>query len=200
MDVISNILHDYLVLFSMVNAIGNLPIFAELTNEMNDKQRKRVYRIAVVTGGSIVITFALLGDFMLTNVFGVNTFSFKVAGGILVFIVAARGVMSGPQILNKPFSKDENIAIYPLGFPYLAGPGTILTTILLFRNSHILITLSSATLVYLFILPILYLTPFVTRVLGKLGVSVISRILYIFISAKAVEFILEGIRSFLSTE
>lgn len=198
MDVISNILHDYLVLFSMVNAIGNLPIFAELTNEMNDKQRKKVYRVAVVTSGSIVIAFALLGDFMLTNVFVVNTFSFKVAGGILVFIVAARGVMSGSQILKKPFSKDENIAIYPLGFPFLAGPGTILTTILLFRNSDILITLSSATLVYLSILPILYLTPFVTRVLGKLGVSVISRILYIFISAKAVEFILEGIRSFLS--
>lgn len=182
----------------MVNAIGNLPIFAELTNEMNDKQRKKVYRVAVVTSGSIVIAFALLGDFMLTNVFVVNTFSFKVAGGILVFIVAARGVMSGSQILKKPFSKDENIAIYPLGFPFLAGPGTILTTILLFRNSDILITLSSATLVYLSILPILYLTPFVTRVLGKLGVSVISRILYIFISAKAVEFILEGIRSFLS--
>ncbi len=199
MNVITQILHDYLVLFSMVNAIGNLPIFAELTNEMNDGQRKKIYRVAVFTSGSIVLAFALLGDFMLTNVFEVNTFSFKIAGGILVFIVAARGVMSGSQIFNNPFSKDESIAIFPLGFPYLAGPGTILTTILLFRNSNILITLSSATLVYLSILPILYLTPLVTRVFGKLGVSVISRILYIFISAKAVEFILEGIRSFLSS-
>jgi len=199
MDIIKQILHDYLVLFSMVNAIGNLPIFAELTNDMDEKVRKKVYRIAVVTGGSIVLVFALFGDFMLDNIFEVNTSSFKIAGGILVFIVAARGVILGTKSLNSPMTNDQSIAIFPLGFPYLAGPGTILTTILLFRNSDIIITLSSAVLVYLSILPILYLAPLVTRVFGQLGVSVISRILYIFISAKAVEYVLQGLRGFLNT-
>jgi multiple antibiotic resistance protein len=199
MDEIKQILHDYLVLFSMVNAIGNLPIFAELTKDMDEKVRKKVYRIAVFTGGSIVLVFALFGDFMLSNVFDVSTNSFKIAGGVLVFIVAVRGVMSNSKILSTPVSADKSIAIFPLGFPYLAGPGTILTTILLFRNSNMLITLSSAVLVYLSILPILYLAPLVTRVFGQLGVSVISRILYIFISAKAVEFVLQGISGFLKT-
>jgi multiple antibiotic resistance protein len=200
MDIIKQILHDYLVLFSMVNAIGNLPIFAELTHDMDKKVRKKVYQTATFTGGSIVLVFALFGDFMLKNIFEINTSSFKIAGGILVFIVATRGVILGAKTLNSPMTNDRSIAIFPLGFPYLAGPGTILTTILLFRNSDILITLSSAVLVYLSILPILYLAPLVTRAFGQLGVSVISRILYIFISAKAVEFVLQGISGFLKTQ
>ena len=200
MDIIKQILHEYLVLFSMVNAFGNLPIFADLTHDMDTGLRNTIYRIAVLTGGSIVLVFALFGDFMLDNIFDVNTNSFKIAGGILVFIVAAKGVMSNSKIFSPHVSGDKSIAIFPLGFPYLAGPGTILTTILLFRNSEILITVPSAVLVYLSILPILHLAPLVTRVFGQLGISVISRILYIFISAKAVEFVLQGLSGFLKTQ
>lgn len=199
MDIIKQILHDYLILFSMVNVIGNLPIFSELTQDMEKKTRNNAYKVAVFTAGSIVLVFALFGDFMLKNIFEVETHSFKIAGGILVFIVAARGVMAGPKHLKSQTTHDKGIAIFPIGFPYLAGPGTILTTILLFRNSEILITLPSAVLVYLSILPILHLTPLVTRVFGKLGVSVLSRILYIFISAKAVSFVLQGISEYLKT-
>ena len=200
MDIIKQIVHDYLVLFSMVNAIGNLPIFSELTQDMDEKLRKNIYEIAVLTGGSIVIVFALFGDFMLNNIFEVSTSSFKIAGGILVFIVAARGVVLGSKSLNVSVTNEKSLAIFPMGFPYLAGPGTILTTILLFRNSDILITSASAILVYLSILPILFLAPIVTKVFGQLGVSVISRILYIFISAKAIEFILQGFGEFLKSQ
>ena len=200
MDIIKQIVHDYLVLFSMVNAIGNLPIFSELTQDMDEKLRKNIYEIAVLTGGSIVIVFALFGDFMLNNIFEVSTSSFKIAGGILVFIVAARGVVLGSKSLNVSVTNEKSLAIFPMGFPYLAGPGTILTTILLFRNSDILITSASAILVYLSILPILFLAPIVTKVFGQLGVSVISRILYIFISAKAIEFILQGFGEYLKSQ
>lgn len=199
MDILKQILHDYLVLFSIVNAIGNLPIFSDLTKHMAKPTRKYVYRVAVFTGGSIVLLFALFGDFMLKSVFEVDTASFKIAGGILVFVVAARGVITGAKTSNSPVSDDKSIAIFPLGFPYLAGPGTILTTILLFQNSDILITVSSAVLVYVTILPILTLAPLVTRVFGQLGVSVLSRILYIFISAKAVYFVLQGLSEFLKS-
>ena len=106
----------------------------------------------------------------------------------------------GSKSLNVSVTNEKSLAIFPMGFPYLAGPGTILTTILLFRNSDILITSASAILVYLSILPILFLAPIVTKVFGQLGVSVISRILYIFISAKAIEFILQGFSEFLKSQ
>jgi len=185
-------LHDFLVLFAMVNAIGNLPVFADLTSEMDQPARSRTYLVAVATAGGIVMAFALFGDIMLRNVFSVNTSAFKIAGGILVFIVAARGVILGNPQHKIADTASDSIAVFPMGFPYLAGPGTILTTILLIQGSGRMLTIVNVLLVYLAVFPVLKLAPLVEKVIGKLGVAVIARILYIFICAKAVSFILDG--------
>ena len=193
MDSVRQLLHDYLLLFAMVNAIGNLPLFADLTSAMNKKEQSGTYKIAVLTGGSIVLGFALFGDVMLRNVFNVSMPAFKIAGGILVFIVAARGVILGSQSSFSPVQNSQSVAVFPMGFPFLAGPGTILTTILLLQSDGHVITVITVFLVYITIFPILKLAPFVERIVGKIGVLVISRILYIFICAKAASFILDGL-------
>jgi multiple antibiotic resistance protein len=192
METISYLFHDFLVLFAMVNAIGNLPVFADLTSEMDRPKRARIYLLAVATAGGIVLAFALFGDIMLRNVFSVNTSAFKIAGGILVFIVAARGVILGNTQNKVPDTVSNSIAVFPMGFPYLAGPGTILTTILLIQSSGRMLTVVTVLIVYIAVLPVLKLAPLVEKVIGKLGVAVIARILYIFICAKAVSFILDG--------
>ncbi len=193
MENIRYLLHDYLLLFAMVNAIGNLPLFAELTSTASKTERSKIYKLAVLTGGSIVLGFALFGDVMLRNVFNVSLPAFKIAGGILVFIVAARGVILGSQSNATTFQDSHSIAVFPMGFPYLAGPGTILTTILLIQSDGYIKTVAAVILVYLTIFPILKLAPFVEKIIGKIGVMVISRILYIFICAKAISFILGGL-------
>ena len=192
METIRQLLHDFLVLFAMVNAVGNLPIFVDMTNEMDKPTRARTYFVAVITGGGIVLAFALFGDIMLRNVFSVSTSSFKIAGGILVFIVAARGVILGnpPNKIHDAMS--SSVAVFPMGFPFLAGPGTILPTILLIQRSGTIMTVLTVLIVYLAVFPLLKLAPLVERVVGKIGVSVIARILYIFICAKAVSFVLDG--------
>ncbi|MBN1382917.1 MAG: MarC family protein [Deltaproteobacteria bacterium] len=198
MSFLESFFHDYLVLFAMVNAVGNLPIFADLTGDMDKATRNETFRVAVITAASIVISFAFIGDWMLQRVFVVDTASFKIAGGILVFAVAARGMIMGNR---QPSGKEpafENIAVFPLGFPYLAGPGTIVTTILLFQHGGSLETASAAVLVYLTILPLLRLADYVERALGRVGVIVVARVLYIFICAKAVTFIMDGLHSWLS--
>ncbi|MFH1160844.1 MAG: MarC family protein [bacterium] len=192
METISQLLHNFLVLFAMVNAVGNLPVFADLTSEMDKPARARTNLLAVATGGGIVLAFALFGDIMLRNVFTISTSAFKIAGGILVFIVAARGVILGNPQNKIHDAANSSIAVFPMGFPYLAGPGTILTTILLIQSNGRILTVLTVLLVYLAIFPVLKLAPFVERVIGKIGVSVIARILYIFICAKAVSFVLEG--------
>ncbi|MBN1662814.1 MAG: MarC family protein [Deltaproteobacteria bacterium] len=196
--IIENIFHDYLLLFAMVNAVGNLPIFADLTCDMDRKTRNDAFRIAVVTAASIVISFAFIGDWMLRQVFVVDTASFKIAGGVLVFAVAARGMILGPRQLSGTNQAYDNIAVFPMGFPYLAGPGTIVTTILLFQSGGSLVTATAALIVYLTILPILRLVPYAERALGRMGMLVLSRILYIFICAKAVTFMMDGLRSWLA--
>jgi multiple antibiotic resistance protein len=192
METVRQLIHDFLVLFAMVNAIGNLPVFADLTSEMNNETKARTFLLAVATGGGIVLGFALFGDIMLRNVFSVSNSAFKIAGGILVFIVAARGVILGNSQNKLHDISNTSIAVFPMGFPYLAGPGTILTTILLIQSDGRMLTVATVIIVYLSIIPVLRLASFVERVIGKIGVSVIARILYIFICAKAVSFILDG--------
>lgn len=193
MDILGNVVHDYLVLFAMVNAVGNLPIFAELTQGMDAAQRNRAFRIAVTTAACIVLSFAVFGIWMLESVFEVSPAAFKITGGILVFAVAARGVLQGPRSNSGDGDRYENVAVFPMGFPFLAGPGTIVTTILLFQSGGSIITVLAAVLVYLTIIPILHLVPFVERAIGRVGILIITRILYVFIAAKAVSFVLEGI-------
>lgn len=195
MDTVKLFWHDYLVLFAMVNAVGNLPVFSDLTHGMSRPERSMAYRTAVMTGGIIVLVFALFGNWMLQQVFEVTTADFKIAGGILVFAVAARGVLLGGPTKVAGTEGSHNLGVFPLGFPFLAGPGTIVTTIMLFQRGADFITLAAVIAVYLTILPILFLAPLVERTVGRLGVMVITRLLYIFIGAKAVHFIMDGVRA-----
>jgi multiple antibiotic resistance protein len=197
MDFINRILHDWLVLFSMVNAVGNLPLFADLTSAMDARQRSQAFRTAILTAASVVLTFAFFGSWMLRVAFEVDTNAFKVAGGILVFIVAARGLLVGhPRSGTPPHTPTENVAVFPMGFPFLAGPGTIVTTILLLQAEGPWLTALAAVMVYAAILPLLHLAPLLHRAVGRVGVLVVARILYIFVASKAVAFVLSGLSAY----
>jgi multiple antibiotic resistance protein len=198
-SIVYSLLHDALVLFAMINAVGNLPVFADLTADMDRNTKWRTYNRAVLTAGSIVVVFAFFGNWMLQWFFQVDVGAFKVAGGILVFFTAARGMVLGSSRATLPPQFLQNdVGVFPMGFPFLAGPGTIVTTILLMQTGGAWITATAAVLVYASILPILYLTSIINRAKGQLAVLVASRILYIFICAKAVSFILAGLRSSLA--
>jgi multiple antibiotic resistance protein len=193
------ILHSFMVLFAMVNAVGNLPVFADLTAGMDRKTRHRTFATAIATAAGIVVGFALLGNWMLQAVFQVEVSAFKIAGGILVFAVSARGVLFGPRQMGKRKSGyGENLGVFPLGFPFLAGPGTIITTILLMQADGALLTAFIAVLVYAAVLPVLFLSPLIEKVFGRVIVLVGTRILYIFIAAKSVSFVLSGIMAYVS--
>jgi multiple antibiotic resistance protein len=195
LDFLREFLHDFLLLFAMVNAVGNLPVFGSLTSAMAPADRQRAFRAAVGTGASIVIVFAVLGDWMLRSVFQVGVAEFKIAGGILVFGVAARGMVLGPLLALPPATADpEHVGVFPMGFPFLAGPGTIVTTILLMQSAGSLQTALVAAVVYLTILPVLRMAPLMERAVGRMGVLVVARILYVFIAAKAISFVVTGLR------
>lgn len=196
---LSTLFHDVLVLFAMVNAVGNLPLFADLTRDMAPAERAACFRRGVVVAGGIVIGFALLGHWVLVSLFRVEPSAFQVAGGILVFAVAARGMLLGPRLsMRSPEEPFEDVAVFPLGFPFLAGPGTIVTTILLLQADGPLAATLAALIVYAAVLPTLHLAPLLERAVGKVSILVVTRILYIFIAAKAVSFVVTGIRALLA--
>ncbi len=195
LSVLAGIVHDYLLLFAMVNVVGNLPLFADLTRGMPTDVRLRTFRTAVFTACSIVVAFSLLGDWMLREVFRVGIPEFKVAGGVLVFLVAVRGMVLGPaSSLPRMRGEPAHVAVFPMGFPFLAGPGTIVTAILLMQSEGGPWTALVAILVYASVLPILRLSFHLERTVGRMGSLVVARVLYIFIAAKAVSFVLTGLR------
>lgn len=194
-DFFARLGNDALVLFAMVNAVGNLPIFAELTRDMSPKQRSACFSKGVAVAAGIVISFAILGHWMLGAIFQISTGAFQVAGGILVFAVAARGMLLGPRnTLRSTEEHFEDVAIFPMGFPFLAGPGTIVTTILLMQTDGHLIATLAAVLVYAAVLPLIRLAPLLERAIGRVAVMVVTRVLCIFIAAKAVAFVIGGLR------
>lgn len=189
-----SLLHDALILFAMVNVVGNMPIISELSGGISTADRRKTHRIAVLTACGIVVTFALIGHWMLRSVFDIDQAALQVAGGAFVFSVSMRGILNPGASTAAHFGASDNIGIYPLGFPLLAGPGTILTAILLLQHHGAMRTVAAACVVYAAILPLLSLSMLVTRAVGKVGELLLTRILYIFIAAKAVTFVLEGVR------
>jgi multiple antibiotic resistance protein len=192
--------NDTLVLFAMVNAVGNLPVFAELTRGMAPRQRSACFSKGVAVAAGIVVGFALLGHFVLGGIFQISTASFQVAGGVLVFLVAVRGVLMGPRnALSDNEGNLDDVAVFPLGFPFLAGPGTIVTTILLMQTDGHLIATAAAILVYAAVLPLMRLAPLLERAAGRVAVLVVARVLYIFIAAKATAYIASGAKALMAT-
>lgn len=125
MNIFQHAVHDYLVLFAMVNAFGNLPILWDLTHTMDRATKARSFRIAVIIACAIVIMFAFLGDWMLRSVFQVDVNAFKIAGGILVFAVAGRCVLVRPNTHLPAERRYEDVAVFQMAFSFLAGPRTI---------------------------------------------------------------------------
>ena len=135
MELIQEQIHDVLLLLAVVNPIGNIPIYADLTRDCELKERNRIVNIAVGIALCLVIAFSLVGDWSLRNIFDVTIDEFKIAGGILLFIVAVRGVMSGVKSYTDALSDRRMLAVFPLAFPIIVGPGTLAVTIILAQSA-----------------------------------------------------------------
>jgi len=194
---IAFLIHDALLLLAVVNPIGNIPIYDDLTKEMQKDKRRQIINTAVVTSFCIVVVFALIGDWALKNLFEVTIEEFKIAGGILLFIVAVRGVMSGVSSYTSSSKDYRTLAIFPLAFPIIVGPGTLAVTIILAQHRGPIQMVSISLITFLIVLLIARNANFLTRLSGRYGAMIIPRLLYLFLASKAIALVLEGTLTFL---
>jgi multiple antibiotic resistance protein len=182
-----------IALFIIVDPFGNIPIFIGLTQNVPDAQRKRVYNTATLVGFILLLVFAFTGQEIL-NIFGLSIYSFEVAGGILLLIIAIRILISG--VRDSTETSPESLGAVPIAMPLLVGPGAITTTIF---NIQAYGTIS-AILAVLVVLSLTWvILRFINRIykfLGKTGSIVISRVMALFIAAIAVQYILTGVTHF----
>ncbi len=199
MPSLSEIVTTLLAVFIVVDPLGLIPVFISLTADFDERRRRSTIVTAVLTAFAVLCVF-IFGGAALLRFLGIQTGSFSIAGGILLFIVSI-DLLFGRQGRTKTPAEEEpdrsDVAIFPLGVPMLAGPGTITTILLYVSRSRTPLSgvpvLLVAVAVSLGIAALaMYLSSGFLRVLGRTGVSVIERIMGIVLAALSVQFVHDG--------
>ncbi len=180
-----------LMLFIVLDAPGNAPLFYFFTKDLEPWRRIRIIRQSIFVAALILIVFAVFGDYILSY-FGITVNDFRIAGGIILFIYAVLGILGHTEAETI---KGEEVAVVPLATPLLAGPGAITIVIYLKYSTGLLITLSSIIINILVSWILLENGGKLLDLLGKQGSTVLSKIFAILLAAYSIAMIREGILS-----
>lgn len=194
MDFITDLSRAAIALFIIVDPFGNIPIFEGLTEKIPDDQKKKVYNTATIVGIALLLVFAFTGQ-EIFSLFGLSIYSFEVAGGILLLIIAIRILFTGN--IHENVESPESIGAVPIAIPLLVGPGAITTTILDLQAYGIAIAILAVLIVLSLTWVILRYINGIYKFLGKTGSLVIARVMALLIAAIAVQYILTGVTHFI---
>jgi multiple antibiotic resistance protein len=185
-------------LFVTIDPVGVVPLFIALTQSMTSPERRQTaYRACLIAFG-ILAFFGLFGEAILGGI-GISMSAFRIAGGLLLFLIAVdmlfekRTERRGRQAEGPP----PDPTVFPLATPLIAGPGA-LAAMVLFSGQHPgAIGLLELNLILAAIM-VLCLALFlaggaVARLLGKTGITVVTRLLGMLLAALAVQFVLDGL-------
>jgi len=189
-DLFGQLLKSTIALFVVLNPIGTVPLFISITQNMKKEERKAVSKTAIITSGTVLIVFAIGGTVIL-SIFGITVFSFMIAGGVLLFIVAIELLAHGVWRFGGSTLPGES-GVVPLAFPLLAGPGAITSVIISFQASGLIVTILSVAIVIGITYLILLAIDPIYKILGRRGSVIVTRVFAVFIAAIAVQFIVEG--------
>lgn len=165
-DNVLNLVKAILVLFIVVDPFGNIPIFMSLTEKMPKEQKRRVFNTATLVGFILLLAFAFAGQ-EIFSIFGVSIFSFEIAGGVLLLIIAVKILISGS--LTGMNESPESVGAVPIAMPLLVGPGAITTTIFNLQTYGVVVAALSVFAVLTLTWLILRYVDSVYRFLGKTG-------------------------------
>ncbi len=188
-------LQAFVFLFAIFDPIGTIPIFYALTSKLNREGRRKVIRESILVAFVILIVFAYAGWIFL-KFLGVTINDFRIAGGILLFILAVTDLMLEQKRFRT--ADPDEFAVVPLATPLLAGPGSI-TTVMIMGTSFgpvitFLVIVANVTVSWFMFVE----SEFLLHLLGKNGMRVITRIMGLIVAALAVMFIREGIVGIIS--
>jgi multiple antibiotic resistance protein len=190
----------FVTLLVIMDPIGTVPLFLALTSGRSRKARNRQAWQAIAVAVSVIAAFALLGQQILRYL-GITVAALQGAGGLLLILVALE-LLTGKQTRDAEVP-DVNVAFVPLGTPLLAGPGAIVATIVFVRRAHGFDDGLAIALGILAVHVVLYLSlrfsTVILRVVRDAGVSLITRISGLLLSAIAVQLVADSAIAFART-
>lgn len=193
----------FIAFFVVIDPPGCAPIFASLTSGATPAHRRVMAIRSVLIASAILFFFALLGENLLDTL-GISLDAFRTAGGIMLFLIALEMVFEkrtqrretrAQEVNASP--EQEDISVFPMAIPMIAGPGSIASIMLLMGRSvgleqSLVVLAAMAAILVLTLLALLAAGPLM-RLLGPKLEAMITRILGVILAALAAQFVIDGI-------
>ncbi len=197
--------YAFVAFFVILDPPGTAALFAAMTRNVADPHRRVMARKATLMAGALLFLFAIGGEWLMAAL-GITLPAFRVAGGVLLFLLATdmvfarqSGLRSTTPVEDAEAAAREDITVFPLAFPLIAGPGAMTSVVLMMGRAQgdpasVAAVLAVLAAVLGIVLAMLLAAGHVLRVLGVTGAHVVSRVLGIVLAALAVQFVLDGTR------
>jgi len=190
---LKNIVLSFIPIFVAVDAIGVLPMFTSLTENLEQKEKTRIIVQSVVTASGLAIGFIAIGKGVF-RLLGITMGDFMVAGGAILFCLAFADIVSPTKQRRVP---SKLLGVVPLGTPLIAGPA-VLTTSLVIVSQYGLYATMISVLGNIFIAGLVFKSSSVlVKILGEAGSKALSKITSLLLAAIAVMLIRKGLEQFL---
>ena len=199
-------INSFVLFFITIDTIGNLPFFLSLTEDAKFKKRTQIAIKSTIIAFFILIAFAYIGRYLL-EALGVTLDSLKIAGGIILMFIAIDILFEKRKIRREKKVEEalddksyDEIVVFPIAIPFIAGPATLATIILLvgnyanFPESHlvVIIALIAALIVSLILM---IGGSYIVKFLPKQFLHTTARVMAFILAALATQFIVDGIKA-----
>lgn len=181
-----------MVLFAVIDIIGNIPIIIDLRSKVGHIRSEK----ASIIAGLIMISFLFLGKSIL-NLIGIDVNSFAVAGALILFFLALEMIL-GISLYKEDATNSMTASVFPLAFPLIAGPGS-LTTILSLRAEYSTINIAIAIFVnMIFMYIVLKTSAKIEKIIGDTGISIIRKVFGVILLAISVKLFASNVQGLFS--
>ena len=199
-------INSFILFFIAIDTIGNIPFFLSLTEEAKIKKRNQIAIKSVIIAFFIMITFAYAGRYLLDAI-GVSLDSLKIAGGIILMILAIDILFEKRKTRREKRVEEaldeksfDDIIVFPIAIPFIAGPAALTTIILLIGsytiNTEFQIPVILALIAALIVSLILMIgANFIVKFLPKQILHATARVMAFILAALATQFIIDGIKA-----
>ena len=203
MNLPPNLLSAFVTVFVTIGPIETAAVFAAVTSGIHRPERRSLAARSVTIAGVVLLLFALGGGLVL-SLLHVSLPAFRVAGGVLLFLQALTLTFSNPGLSSISASETRDaqqagdIAVFPLAFPLIAGPGSLAAVVLVMGRAQAWLEGAAIVLMVVGCLSVTYVAMLASerlvRRLGRTGADVIGRISGVLLAGLAVQFIFDGVR------
>ena len=186
---LGDFLLTFVPLLIVIDALGNLPFVITMSDGMDKPERRRMIRTALITASIVGLVFLFFGQLIL-RLMDISVGAFAIAGGVVLLVLSVKYVSTGRMV---EATRDEMIAVVPIGTPLVVGPATITTLLLLSTQFSIYLVLLSFVLNMLITWIIFMFSGYIVRFIGEGGLKASSKVFSLLLAAIAVSMIIRGI-------